>query len=308
MILLWGIPADEPISKVWQVLIRKGAEVAFLDQHLVLETEVKLSVDERISGSLRVKNDVIELQDVTAFYLRPYDSSRIPEIKKTGPNSVELGHALAVEDVLVSWADITPALVVNRPSFMSSNNSKPYQSSLIHDIGFAVPDTIITTDPEAAYHFTKKHGEVIYKSISGSRSIVSRLKITEAERLKDITWCPTQFQEYIPGNDIRVHVIGEQVFACEIISAADDFRYIPFSETAPSIKNIGLPEDLAESCKKLTASLNLHIAGIDLRRTPENVWYCFEVNPCPGFSFFQEATHHPIDEAIAQLLLSALNH
>jgi len=46
----------------------------------------------------------------------------------------------------------------------------------------------------------------------------------------------------------------------------------------------------------------LAVAGIDLRRTPEDEWYCFEVNPSPAFSFYEEATHQPIAEAIAALL------
>ncbi len=41
--------------------------------------------------------------------------------------------------------------------------------------------------------------------------------------------------------------------------------------------------------------------GIDLRCTP-NEWYCFEVNPSPAFTYYQEAAGHHIDEAIAELL------
>lgn len=41
------------------------------------------------------------------------------------------------------------------------------------------------------------------------------------------------------------------------------------------------------------------IAGIDLRRTHDGTWYCFEVNSSPGFSDFEEATGQPIAEAVA---------
>ncbi len=47
------------------------------------------------------------------------------------------------------------------------------------------------------------------------------------------------------------------------------------------------------------------MAGIDLRLDPEGRWYCFEVNPSPGYSFFQEHTGQRIDRAIARLLLAA---
>jgi len=48
------------------------------------------------------------------------------------------------------------------------------------------------------------------------------------------------------------------------------------------------------------------VAGVDLRCTPDGRWYCFEVNPSPGFTYFQQKTDQAIDEAIARLLMSAL--
>jgi glutathione synthase/RimK-type ligase-like ATP-grasp enzyme len=51
-------------------------------------------------------------------------------------------------------------------------------------------------------------------------------------------------------------------------------------------------------------ALCLPLAGIDLRRTPEGEWYCFEVNPSPGFTWFQDSTGDAIDQAIADLLLA----
>ena len=55
-------------------------------------------------------------------------------------------------------------------------------------------------------------------------------------------------------------------------------------------------------CQALAASLHLLVAGVDLRQTLDDRWYCFEVNPSPAFTYFQEATHQAMDEAIARLL------
>ena len=62
--------------------------------------------------------------------------------------------------------------------------------------------------------------------------------------------------------------------------------------------DFGLPE----RCRTLAAALGLHFAGIDLRRTDSGCWFCFEVNPSPGFSFYQEETGQPIAETVARLL------
>jgi D-alanine-D-alanine ligase-like ATP-grasp enzyme len=51
--------------------------------------------------------------------------------------------------------------------------------------------------------------------------------------------------------------------------------------------------------------MDLPLAGIDLRRTPDDRWYCLEVNPSPSFTWFEDVTHQPIAEAVAQLLVGA---
>ena len=84
--------------------------------------------------------------------------------------------------------------------------------------GFAVPDILVTTNAEAVRAFMREHGRIIYKSCSGVRSIVSTFAADQIGRLKRVGHCPTQFQEYVPGTDVRVHVVGEEVFATQINS------------------------------------------------------------------------------------------
>lgn len=71
-----------------------------------------------------------------------------------------------------------------------------------------------------------------------------------------------------------------------------------------AIRPAELPADLAARCIDLSAALGLSLAGIDLRRTPEGDWYCFEVNTCPGFTYFEEDDEKPITEAVARLLVA----
>ncbi len=61
--------------------------------------------------------------------------------------------------------------------------------------------------------------------------------------------------------------------------------------------------DLGEQLVRLAAGMGLLVAGIDLRVTPDDQWFCFEVNPSPGFTFYEDATGQPIAAAIADLLM-----
>jgi glutathione synthase/RimK-type ligase-like ATP-grasp enzyme len=141
---------------------------------------------------------------------------------------------------------------------------------------------------------------VIHKSVSSVRSIPAFSR--HAARIKDVRWCPTQFQPHIAGTDDRVHVVGDRVFASEIVSQADDHRYAGRTGGAVKTGTARLPRDVAERCRRLAAGVNLPVAGIDLRATANGEWYCFEVNPSPGFTFYQNATGQPIAEAMAQFL------
>jgi glutathione synthase/RimK-type ligase-like ATP-grasp enzyme len=300
MILLWGVTQDRPLAKVREALEERGAAHFFLDQAKSAETEFDLRVDAEASGRIRIGEETCDLTGVSAVYVRCHDSrNALPASLQTDDAR---RHAAAVDDLVTARLSVTQARLINSFVAMASNSSKPYQLTLIAKAGFAVPDTLLSTDTKAVQAFWERHGEIIYKSTSGVRSIVSRLRSEDMGRLEDIRWCPTQFQEYIPGRDYRVHVVRDEVFATEIVSEADDYRYGGRQGLAVELRGYALPDDCAERCRALAASLQLAVAGIDLRRSPEGEWYCFEVNPSPAFSFYEQATHQPIAEAIAALL------
>jgi len=101
-----------------------------------------------------------------------------------------------------------------------------------------------------------------------------------------------------------VHVVGDEVFASEVVSDADDYRYAGIEGTPASLREVRIPDDVAHRCIAVTRSLGLHISGIDLRLAPDGRWFCFEVNPSPGFSYYESHTGQPIADAIASYLVS----
>ncbi len=297
-----GSGIEAPLAAVGAALDRLGVPNQMIDQRDVLDTEVDLDVAETVRGEVRVRDRCVDLSAVTGCYLRPYDIHHLPVVAAAGPDSPSWRHADAVGECLLCWSEITPALVVNRLQAMASNSSKPYQLDLIRRFGFQIPPTLVTTCSAQVRAFWQRHETVIYKSVSGVRSRVSRLRPEHLDRLDDVSACPTQFQEYIVGTDYRVHVVGDEAFACEIRTDADDYRYA--DQESVTIEARHLPQEIEERCIRLARALRLPVAGIDLRRTPHDAWYCFEVNPSPAFSYYQQETGQPIDRAIASLLAS----
>jgi glutathione synthase/RimK-type ligase-like ATP-grasp enzyme len=297
MILLWGLPQDEPLRLVRNALAQEDASFVFLNQADLLDTHVELEYSPTVTGILSVGGREYRLESIRAIYLRPYDFSEFPDLSCLDANSPQWRHAFAVEDALWGFAELAEAVVVNRPSAMQSNSSKPYQCCLIEAHGFKVPETLITTDASAARRFHHQHREVVYKSISSQRSIVNRLGDEHESRMADLRWCPTQFQCWVPGVDHRVHVVDEQVFTTRVLSDAVDYRY-GFARMEPC----QVPDDVAERCLSMARGLGLRLAGIDLRRTAEGEWVCFEVNPSPAYSCY-EFPDRRISLAVARLLM-----
>ena len=299
MILLWGVSEDGPLRAVREALDARGVASLFLDQFDATTFDCRIATAGG-GGQIRLGERDIDLDEVQAVYLRPYPGRRVTEL-------LEVDAALAdrterFDDALLLWTEMTPALVVNRPSAMASNSSKPLQAHLAEGFGFATPPTLLTSDRDAAAAFWALHGAVIYKSTSGVRSRVARLDAAVLDRLSAPA-CPIQLQAWIEGIDWRVHVVGDAVFACTVESDAVDYRY-PDSE-APKITEASLPAAIAERCLRLARGLAFSLTGIDLRQTPDGRWIFFEANPSPGFTYYEDATGAPIAATLAALLVQA---
>jgi hypothetical protein len=243
--------------------------------------------------------DLDELTGVYIRYLGP--EGRVP------PPNIEPGAVPAIyseyDTGLMILLEDLPCVVVNRLGGGMSNNSKAYQALLVRQCGLLTPPTLVTNDPEAARRFYEESEcAVIYKSLSGIRFIVRRLEPEQLPRLALLRHGPAQFQSFIPGENVRVHTVGDQWFATRVHSEAVDYRYAGRDGQKVAMEPATVPPAVAEACLRLARELDLLLTGIDLKVTPEGDYYCFEVNPCPGFLYYERYSGQPISAALADLL------
>lgn len=304
MILLAGIRTEPPLARMAAELAALNAPVAWFDQRRAADSACRFRIDgDGVRGTLRVAGQTLRLEDVDAVYTRLMDDRFLPELRGLPADAPERAACRRLHDTLITWLELAKGRVVNRVSAMASNSSKPYQAQAIRAVGFDVPETLVTNEPDLVRDFLAKHGRVIYKSVSGTRSIVREVDDDALARLSDIRWCPVQFQAYVDGVDVRVHVIGRQVFATRVSSAVTDYRYAARDSGIPArLEPARLSEVIEQRCVDLTERLGLRFSGIDLRITPEGGAVCFEANPCPGYTYYEGHTGQPIARAVARHL------
>ena len=180
MILVVGIPSEPPIERVWRAGIAAGMRVVLWNPREAEQMGMKW--DTGTTGSLRIGDTTYALEEFTGVYLRPMGAHQLPEFSGA-PETSELRRKFdTLHACLFGWCEISAATIANRVSAMGSNTSKPYQMARIRQF-FDVPDSLVTSDPEAVQAFISRHDRVICKSVSGTRSTVFAVEQKDLARL-----------------------------------------------------------------------------------------------------------------------------
>jgi predicted ATP-grasp superfamily ATP-dependent carboligase len=298
--LVLGLAHEPPVAAVVRELERLGQAYWIAHQPALIAGDCRTWFDgTKAGGAITVGSTRIPLEDVTGVYTRLASWADLPEIV-ADPDL--LHHARHLHEAIDGWLEVTAARVINRTSANDTNNSKPYQAMIIRE-HFDIPATLISNDPETVEAFWRECGRVVYKSVSGERSIVTMLTDADIQRIHLLANAPVQFQEYVPGIDVRVHVVGSDVFATRVESDATDYRYD--RSGGVRMNAVDVSNAVVSKCVALTARLGLELAGIDLRYADDGRIVCFEVNPSPAYTVYQNATGQPIATAIARRLSGA---
>ena len=298
--LVCGLADEEPITMLIRSLQKKGADFLIIDQETMAD-QLKLRWqvnDSGISGQIKVGKDVLNIDEIQSVYHRFMDVGDV--LGSCSPPQV-VTKTRSILHSLMNLFDVIPGRIVNRRRPMMSNNSKPYQSLLIRQAGFAIPDTLITNDANFLKAYAFSNGPLIYKSISSIRSIVAPLNDKSLNRVESLRHLPTQFQRRLKGFNVRVHVIGQRLFATQILTSATDYRYAIKEEASAEFRPYELNVELRQRCIRLARICQLSFAGIDLMICPDKV-YCLEVNPSPAYSYYQKIAGQPISDTLADYL------
>ena len=202
---------------------------------------------------------------------------------------------------------------VNRPASNAQAGNKLEQLARAQRIGFDVPPTLVTNDPDAAREFAAVQAEVVCKALhegavphDGGLGAFRTSRVSGGE-LAAIGPEPCLIQTLVPKRyDVRVTVIGDASWSCSIDSQAEpearvDWRVPPTADLRHTVED--LPADIARRCVDLTHSYGLRYAAIDLARRPDGGFTFFELNPNGQWAWVEQRTELPLRARLADELL-----
>ena len=196
------------------------------------------------------------------------------------------------------------SLWLNNPDSARRAESKAAQLVAARDVGFKIPNTLLTNDPSRLRRFFDENGgRIVYKGFSsggwlqenGNLSVL-RTSALRAEDLHDdnvLRSCPGIYQQRIDkAFELRVTVIGTTVIASSIDSQSNgetvDWRY-DYMVGHKSASAFDLSPEIRERCLSLCRHMQLEFACIDLIVTPSGEHVFLELNQAGQFLWQEEA-------------------
>jgi len=256
----------------------------------------------------------VDMHDVRSCYFRPSATpSTHPDLEVPGAAAFSAQEADAFVQGLyalpgVRW--ISPPHLVERAA------AKVGQLAVAKQVGLTVPRTVVTNDPAEARAFAASiDGDIVVKAL-GATSVeagayrfavaAQRLSSTELmEHADAVRLAPTVLQEHIAkDSEVRVTVIGEDVFAVELTSLGDDAP-VDWTRVDPSrlaYAPVSLSHALEERIRAFLAWYQLPFGALDFLRLGDGNLAFMENNPNGAWYWLELATGLPLAESMGRLL------
>ena len=264
----------------------------------------------------KVKNIEIDLLEFDAVYYRRPGISNLNHINEL--NSTELYYLKSELTFILEgiYKILRNKYWLNNVYSIREAENKIYQLEIAKNIGFTIPNAIISNDEKAVNFMREVHnndliikpiksGNMEYKNV---KKAIFTTKIRE-EQFDDIDRI-TSFPIFMESNihkklDLRCTVVGNDVFAAEIHSQISEDSKIDWRKGKKILnhKEHNLPENIKKMCIELTQKLNLNYSAIDMVLDENNNYIFLEINPNGQWAWIENRLQFPISKRIVDLLM-----
>lgn len=278
---------------------------------------MQLSLDyKNYDFNLHYKNQTISINDFSGIYFR---RPALPNLKGIVLEKEMPFIEREIESLFSGFFRLmSNKNWLNHPKDIFCANSKIEQLKVAKDIGFLIPNTLISSNKADILEFIQKENDVIAKAVKHGfyeyddkvylafTQKIDKDFINKIDYYKDI---PMIFQKQISKKcDIRVNVIGEKVFATALLSQEWEFSKIDWRVWDVCEKfelkhnPISLPLEIEQKCIALNRFFNLNFSAIDMVLDTQGNYIFLELNPNGQWAWIEEKAGYPIRDTIIDFL------
>jgi len=300
MILIVTHTKDYTVDFIANILNKRNLPFLRLNTDLLHEYEIEIS----LKGNL-----LFRINGSTAFAALWFRRVKFPDLPRCTNEQMAAHIKQDYDSLLFNILTAYPfERYLSHPYQIYQAENKIYQLRKAIEIGFTVPETLVTNSFTTLFSFLDAHPSIIkpirsavVAGIPGDYHIfTSEIRTSDLDQ-KDLT--PCLFQEKIEKKyEVRVTVVEKQVFAFKIDSQSDPETSLDWRKKALKPEPVGLPEEVTEKCRRLVSTLNLQFGAIDFIVTPQNDYIFLEINPNGQWAWLELETGVPISEAIINFL------
>ncbi|KAF0139959.1 MAG: RimK domain-containing protein ATP-grasp [Stygiobacter sp.] len=249
------------------------------------------------------------------WYRRPLKPS-ISNIAKRDQVFIERESS---EFLLNTWHLLYDKRWVNNPTSLIRAERKLVQLKIAADIGFTIPNTLVSNRYEDINSFINDNDhDIIVKPIShgdyddGEYAIFTNSLTNKSYPVNRVS---AELAPFIAQNridkiaDIRVNVFGDTIFAF-ILQAKDEGKVLDWRKLDPNDIKYQLvepPSEIANKIKKMVQKLSLNFCVFDFALSQTGEWVFLEINPNGQWAWLEQLTSIEMSDILIDLLLIAEN-
>ncbi|MEH2050457.1 MvdC family ATP-grasp ribosomal peptide maturase [Nostoc sp.] len=306
------------IDRVAEALSKKGVQPFRLDtDKFPLEVQLTAHFDKSQSyHKLEYGTHSISTEQVQAVWMR-----RIwePELsKELAPKYREacIRESLATLDAF--WDSLKGAKWVDDLERINAAHNKLRQLRAASEVGFIIPQTVITNKAESAREFFHQvNGKMVSKLLTAiSRSMeanssffmyTSAVKEEDLEDAESLRYCPMVFQEQIPKQqELRVVYVNGHVFVGALEASVYAAAKVDWRKPGVEVgawQHHELPDEVVRRLQAFMGKFGLLFGALDFILTPSGEYVFLEVNPIGEWGMLEKDLDLPIASAIADALI-----
>lgn len=310
------------IERVAQALSKKGVKPFRLDtDKFPLEVQLTAHFDKSKSYHLlEYGNYSISTEQVQAVWMRRLWEPGLS--KELAPQFQEACVRESQATLEGFWDSLKEARWVDDLERINYASSKLRQLRIASEVGFVIPQTLVTNKASAAREFFHQvNGQMVAKlltalsySMEANSSFFLYTSIVKEEDLQDaesLRYCPMVFQEQIPKQqELRVVYVNGNVFVGALnanVYAAAKADWRKPGVDVGAWQHHQLPDEVVRRLQAFMSRFGLKFGSLDFIVTPSGEYVFLEINPIGEWGMLEKDLELPISSAIADALVPISN-